>query len=231
MRIVTAGYAVFAALLIVFGVQGLVTGDFTALWQPVPKGVPARDALAYVCAVVSLVCGVGLFSRRAAARASRVMFGALILWFLAWRVRALFLVPLIEGTWSCGAMMVMMAAAWVLCAFTTEPDRRGTAGVAGPVGVRIARMVYGLGLLPFGYAHFANLGGTAALVPGWLPWHAAWAYLTGGTFIAASLAIVIDVRARLAARRAPAPAPCTPRCRESIRPGSRESIRSATSSR
>jgi uncharacterized membrane protein len=194
------GHALFATLMIGLGIQGLITGEFTTVWQPVPKGVPARVALAYVCALISLASGIGLLWQRTAGLAARVLLGSLVLWLLAWRVRALFLTSLLEGSWSFADTMVMAAGTWVLFAwFATDWDRQHLGFATGEKGVGIARVLYGLGLIPFGYAHFANLKGTAGLVPGWLPWHLGWAYFTGGTFIAAGVAIVVGVLAPLAA--------------------------------
>ena len=86
LAVATAGHAVFAATMIGLGVVGLIAGDFTPTWAGVPKIVPAREALAYLCALISLTTGVGLLWQRTATIASRVLLSAVLLWLLLFRV-------------------------------------------------------------------------------------------------------------------------------------------------
>jgi len=201
MRIASWGHAVFAASMIALGVMGLVTGDFVAMWQPVPKWLPAHHVLAYLCALISLGSGIGLLWRRSAPVASRVLFASLLVWLVVLRLPNLFYqTPLVLVAWSFGSTAVMVAGAWVLYIwFAGERDRPRLGFITDARGLRIARALFGLSLIPFGLAHFMYLDATTVLIPNWLPWHVAWAYLTGTAFIAAGLAVSVGVLAPLAA--------------------------------
>ena len=118
MRIESPGHAAFAATMIALGIIGLVRGDFTPIWAGVPKGVPAREALAYLCAIVSLLTGIGLLWRRSAVMASRVLLIYLLLWLLLFRLSHIFLdPPAVVTWWACAETAAMAAGAWVLYAW------------------------------------------------------------------------------------------------------------------
>src|SRR5215475_9850481 len=99
VHIASVGHAVFALTLIGIGVLGLVKGDFIQLWLPVPKVLPAREALVYLCALVPLACGLGLFWQRTAATAARVLLIFVVLWTLAFKARFIILAPTQEGSY------------------------------------------------------------------------------------------------------------------------------------
>ena len=189
MRKSSIAQGFFALTLICLGVIGLVNGSFTPTWGGVPKDLPAREVLAYVCAAISLLSGMGLLLERTAAATSRV----LLAWFVAWLVlfrlsHFLFTPTAVDTWWGAGDTSVMVAASWVLYIRLSEGK-----------GLRMAQALYGLALIPFGLAHFLYMENTAPLVPSWLPWHTGWGYFTGGAFIAAGLALITGVQSRLAA--------------------------------
>src|SRR6266516_1915498 len=189
IRIASPGQVLFAAAMIWLGAMGFSKGDFVQIWQPVPKWVPAREALAYVCSFISLASGIGLLWQRTAAVAARAIFASLMVWLLVLRLPNFFFeAPVVLVAWTFGSTGVMVAAAWVLYVWFAEGR-----------GLRIARALSGVSLVPFGLAHFMYLDATTVLIPHWLPWHVAWAYFTGAAFIAAGLAVAIGVFPRLAA--------------------------------
>lgn len=200
-RLLSVGHLLFAATLIGIGITGLVSGRFAPIWHSVPREVPARAALAYLCACISLAGGVGLLFERSAAAASRVMFAYLTLWLLLVKGSYIVASPTVEVSYqSAGETAVCAAAAWVLYASLADArDARRLPFLVGATGLRLARALYALALIAFGLSHFAYLDLTAPLVPAWLPAHVLWAYLTGAAYLAAALGMLTGVLGRLAA--------------------------------
>jgi len=94
------------------------------------------------------------------------------------------------------AMQLAIAAGGLIVYATTA---RIDVTLAGRL-THLGRLAFGVCALVFGGAHFAYMSHTAELVPKWLPpTQAFWGYTTGVGFVAAGVAILTGVQARLAA--------------------------------
>jgi uncharacterized membrane protein len=191
----------FAVGLIGLGVLTLVYGDFTLQWQPVPAWVPDRRLLAYLSGVILLASGGALLAARTSAIASRVFFFYALLWVLLLKVPKVAAAPLVEGNWlGLGEICVVLACAWALFALLNdEPHASAPRFATGTNGLRIARYLFAVALLPVGLSHFVYAPQTIAFVPSWLPYRAGWAYLGGAGHVAAGLGVLFGVLPELAA--------------------------------
>jgi uncharacterized membrane protein len=182
------------------GIVGILNRDVMPVWNPIPGTGSAHELLIYCGIGVSLLSGIGLLVQRTAVMAARLLLATFLIWMLLFRLPNLLRAPLFAACWSVFPLAVMLAAAWVLYVwFAADWDREHLSFISSNNGLRIARVLYGLSLIFFGVAHFIDVKDTLSLIPNWLPAHVFWAYFTGCAFVAAGVAVLIGLYARLAA--------------------------------
>ncbi len=193
---IAIGWRVYGLGVMALGMVCLAWGDFDP-GQPVPKGFPDRTALAYSAAAFMLVAGAAVERRRTAAwgAAALTAYYALIVVILM-NGRALLAHYAEFGTYSGIAEQLAIAAGGLI---VYAASARIDATLAARL-TRVGQRAFGVCALLFGGAHFFYMNLTAPLVPKWLPpTQEFWAYATGAGHIAAGIAILAGVQARLAA--------------------------------
>jgi uncharacterized membrane protein YphA (DoxX/SURF4 family) len=190
------GWRVYGLGVMALGVVSLAWGDFDP-GQPVPKGFPDRSALAYAAAVFMLVAGAAVEWRRTAARGAAALtaYYALVVVILM-QGRVLLAHYAEFGSYSGAAEQLAIASAGLIVyAANAKIDAARAASLT-----RLGQLAFGVCALLFGGAHFFYMNLTVPLVPKWLPpAQEFWAYATGVGHIAAGVAILTGVQARLAA--------------------------------
>ena len=191
----------FALGLIGLGVLSVVYGDFALQWQPVPASVPGREYLAYASGAVLILSGAGLLSRRTTRLSSSVLLVYLLLWLLLLKLPHVLMEPMAEFNWlGFGEIAVIVAGGWVFFAADRgQAESSKLKFATGESGMRIARYIFALALIPVGLSHFVYAPQTIGFVPTWLPFRPAWAYLGGAGHIAAGLGVLFGVLPHLAA--------------------------------
>ena len=190
------GWRVYGLGVTALGLVCLVWRDFDA-GQPVPKAFPDRIVFAFAAAVFMVVAGAAVQWRRTRTRAAAALttYYTLMVVILM-NGRIVLAHPAEYGAYSGAAEQLAIAAGGlIICASSARID-----SVVAARLVRTGQIIFGICAVLFGGAHFFYMNLTVPLVPKWLPPNQVfWAYATGIAHIAAGLAIMTGVQARLAA--------------------------------
>ena len=190
----------FAIGMVGLGILALIYRDFALVWQPVPAWVPGRATIAVATGVLMLLCGIGLLIRPTSRLSAQILFPYLIAWALL-KLPDLVTAPLVEGSWlGFGELAMLLAGGWTLFArLASVAPTSPLAFATSARGVRIARILFALWVIPVGLSHFVYNDGTAGFIPAWIPFHRFFAYLTGAGHIASGLGVLFGIFPRAAA--------------------------------
>jgi len=187
------GRFLFALGLASLGVQIPLVADFVRGLEPVPAWLPLQLPLAYLTGAIllgaSLLIASGL-RLRLGALAAALLFLA---WFALLQLPRLATDPGDGNAWTAALeVLALLAAAWLVVA-RAQPEF-----AANDVSVAWAPRIFGACLLGFGTLHFVYHDYVASVIPAWIPAHMFFAYFTGVAHIAAGIALITGVQARLA---------------------------------
>ena len=144
----------FAVGMIGLGILALIYGDFALVWQPVAPWIPGRTILAYGSGLIMLLGGVGLLFNATVAWSVRILFPYLLVWVFL-KVPALFVAPKMEAVWlGVAEIAVLFAGGWTLFATLAGlSEGSALAFATGERGIRLARILFAVALLPIGLSH------------------------------------------------------------------------------
>jgi hypothetical protein len=193
-RLGNLGVRVYGLAAVLFGVIGLVSDDFAAVWRPVPVGMAYRAALAYLAAILFLCAGFAVQREKTRAVGALAHGRLFVPYALLWLRRVLGF-PGMIGTWSgLGEQMALVTAG----VMAYEQLSGGAKEWAMAVG---SRLLFGLSFLSLALVHWISLKQTASFVPKWMPiGQKFWAIATGVFHFMAALAIGSGVCGKLSAR-------------------------------
>ncbi len=190
------GWRVYGLGVMALGLTSLAFREFDP-GQPVPEHFPFRTVLSYAAGVLVVAAAAAVELRRTVAwggAALAVYFGLFVVFLLDGHQ---LLTHFAEyGIYEQIAMPLAIALGGLIL-------YAANAGINATQSARLTRLcqlVFGVCVLIWGGAHFVYMNMTAPLVPKWLPpSQVFWGYVTGVCFIAAGLAVLTGVKARLAA--------------------------------
>ncbi|MEO6688844.1 MAG: hypothetical protein ABIS07_05280 [Dokdonella sp.] len=199
--LIARGHIVFALGMIAFGLLSFVFGEPVQGLMPLPAGVTAHAPWAYFSGSVLMVAGVAVLAGWQTRLAAIAIAAMLLLWLLFLHAPKLAANVRDGGEWTCAfETLALCGAAWIFAAsLAASPLESSRIDAAVARMGWLGRYLFGVSLPAFGILHFIYNDYVASVIPGWIPAHMFWAWFTGVAHFAAGVAILVNVKARLAA--------------------------------
>jgi uncharacterized membrane protein YphA (DoxX/SURF4 family) len=193
------GRGLFAIVVAALGAYCLIFSQFVPSLEPVPAALGQPTPWTWLTGLALMAGALSLLADRTA-RAGALLLATLF--FLS--VLLLHGPPLLANLKAQADdalhTLALGAAALVLAAGVRHaPGAQARWGRLIEHGGRVGRLCFGLCLIGFGIMHFEFFSFTADFIPAWIPLHRFWAVATGAAQIAAGVAVLSGVLARLAA--------------------------------
>jgi uncharacterized membrane protein len=167
------------------GGAAIASGDFIGVLQLMPSWLPARAVVADMVGALFVIGAIGMVLPRNARGGARIVLAILGVAF------GVLDVPLVVTD-------IHGGNAWTLVGETLALGS-GVAFVAAPEQARLARIGFAITLPVFATLHYLFHDYVASVIPSWIPAHEMMALATGAAMLAAGIAILTGIQARLAA--------------------------------
>lgn len=193
------GLVFFGVSMAIFGVQYFLIGGYAGGLPPVPPWAPGGMVGAYVIGAILIVTGLAIAAGYWASVSAAVL--GIVFLFCLVTLHAQRLSAIIhDGTDRTRAFEVLALGG---IAFVIAGVLAGAKPALGSVGGwkmlgEIGRWLFAIAMIIFGAQHFMYAAYVATLIPGWIPGHLFFTYLTGAGMIAAGVSFAIKIYSRAA---------------------------------
>lgn len=200
------GRGLFGIGMLAFGLLNFAFATPVLGLEALPDGLPGQALWAYASGVLLMVAGACIPSDRLRPRRAAIAVAVLLsLWLVLLQLPSVLTHLHSGGRWTPALeCLALCSVAWVLVHALAERAIGGArwSGWSGRFRrlADLGRYGFGVTLPAFGALHFIYWQYVASVIPGWFPGSPVfWTYFTGCAHIAAGLAILSGVQARLAA--------------------------------
>ncbi|MEP6583665.1 MAG: hypothetical protein ABJA90_05350 [Ginsengibacter sp.] len=194
----------FAISMIAIAVQQLICGDFRPVIVPpaFPAWLPGRLTMTWIFSIILIVACIAIIVEFKAGITSLVLGAVLLLLTLFLQVPyELGMYPAHLGSWTDPLKeLALSGGAFVVAG--SLPQQRAKSSFIKLMGKLIPAGKYFIAVTmsAFGIDHFLYPEFVATLVPSWIPGHMFWTYFAGTALFLAGIAIILNLKRRLAAR-------------------------------